>query len=74
MKHYIIETHYGAVQVKTGKAFKLKTDKRTKEGKLRQQIFQAIEALSEAAWMLDCDISDISPVDHDLLRRFKPLI
>lgn len=62
MNYYIIETHFGAVQVKTGKAFNLKTDGRTKQGKMRKKYFQAIEMLSQVAWELDCDIEDISPV------------
>ncbi len=62
MKYHIIETDFGSVQIKTDKAFKLKTDGRTKQGKMRKQYFEAIEKLSQIAWELDCEISDISPV------------
>lgn len=62
MNIYIIQTHFGAVQIKTGKIHALPTDKRTKKGKMRAKYFEAIETIAKTAYELDCEIEDISPV------------
>lgn len=63
MNYYILETDYGPYQIQA-RLGKLKADKRTKEGKQKKKVFDAITQIAQVAYELDCDISELLPYDE----------
>ena len=57
----VVVTPYGEYELKTAKLLKLKIDKRTKEGKLREKFFQLFYQLDGIAFELDEDLRDLLP-------------
>jgi hypothetical protein len=53
-------TDFGTFELKTDILFRLKKDRRTKEGKLRARYEEALTVISEVAFKLDKSPSDLT--------------